>query len=193
MNQKNIDPIELVCIACGGESPHRPYCRKCVRELAISERENPLRTAERETLDLEDLKIAPRMSREELIEYHVPVGINPEETILQVALGSGGAIWVLQNRLVVKHFGLRGAVLKGVFKGEVTILKSAITAVSFRDPEELVGGFLQVSYMGQFLGRQPGTFGFASELTSDGTVMFGIEARAEFLEIYQGLVADINR
>jgi hypothetical protein len=36
-------------------------------------------------------------------------------------------------------------------------------------------------------------FGFASELTSDGTVMFGMEARAEFLEVYQGLVADINR
>jgi hypothetical protein len=193
MSKERSDATVLACVACGGESPHRPYCEKCVRELAISVRENPLRTQGRETLDSEELRVAPKLSREEQLEYHSPVGINTVEQILGVALGSGGAIWVLQNRIVVKHFGLRGAVMKGVFKGEVTILKSAITAVSFRDPEELIGGFLQVSYMGQFQGRPSGMFGFASELTSDGTVMFGMEARAEFLEVYQGLVADINR
>jgi len=193
MGDKSLNSTVVKCVACGGESPDRPYCGSCVHELAIPARENPLRTIGRDLADSEDLNIAPKLTREEQLDYHCPVGIASTEPILQVALGSGGAVWVLSNRIVVKHFGLRGAVMKGVFKGEVTIFKSAITAVSFREPEDLIGGFLQVSYMGQFLARPSGTFGFASELTSDGTVMFGGDARSEFLAIYQDLVAEINR
>ncbi len=64
------------------------------------------------------------------------------------AEGSGGHLWLFEDRVRIKHFGLRGAISSGVFKGDKEIGIDQISAVQWRNPGSVTLGHIQFSFMG---------------------------------------------
>jgi Domain of unknown function (DUF4429) len=70
------------------------------------------------------------------------------EMPLMEADGSGGHLWLFDDRVRINHHGLRGAMTTGVLKGDKEIALDQITAVQWRDPGLMWLGHIQFSFMG---------------------------------------------
>jgi hypothetical protein len=77
-------------------------------------------------------------------DSNMPAG----ETPLMEAEGAGGHIWLFEDRVRIKHHGVRGALTTGVLKGDKEIWLDQISAVQWRDPGSMWLGHLQFSFMG---------------------------------------------
>ena len=173
-------PTPETCFLCG-DTTIEPllaglYCKNCGIPSTAPTAES------RQSSERED------GTPEERLKRHFPRVLQKTDKVLAAAVGSGGAMWLLEDRLVIKHFGLRGMLMQGAFKGELTIFRHAITAITFRESGTVTVGFLQVDYMGSFPLAQPGTGGAASELSSAGTVAFDKADQEQFLQLYDALV-----
>ena len=182
--------IEKLCSSCKGPSPTRKYCDQCVSDLSITERENPAhvksaRVNDDEPQADEELTGTP----EERLKKHHPRVLDASTPVIAAAIGSGGAMWLLKDRLIIKHFGLRGLLKQGVFKGELVILRNWITAVTFREAGSVTVGFLMVDYAGSLPMRDPGEGGMFSEMTTVGTVAFGQDDEPQFLAMYREILS----
>ena len=182
--------IEKLCSSCKEPSPLRKYCEQCVSDLSIPARENPAhgkaaRVNDDEPQADEELTGTP----EERLKKHHPRVLDASTPVIAAAIGSGGAMWLLKDRLIIKHFGLRGFLKQGAFKGELVILRKWITALTFREAGSVTVGFLQVDYAGSLPMRDPGEGGMFSEITTVGTVAFEQSDEEQFLKLYRMIAA----
>ena len=181
--------IEKLCSSCKGPSPTRKYCDQCVSDLSISARENPAH--EKSARDDDEPQADEELTGtpEERLKKHHPRVLDASTPVIAAAIGSGGAMWLLEDRLIIKHFGLRGFLKQGAFKGELVILRKWITALTFREAGSVTVGFLQVDYAGSLPMRDPGEGGMFSEITTVGTVAFEQSDEEQFLKLYRMIAA----
>lgn len=182
--------IEKLCSSCKEPSPLRKYCEQCVSDLSIPARENPAhgkaaRVNDDEPQADDELSGTP----EERLKKHHPRVLDASTPVIAAAIGSGGAMWLLQDRLIIKHFGLRGLLKQGVFKGELVILRNWITAVTFKEAGSVTVGFLMVDYAGSLPMRSANEGGMLSELTTVGTVAFDQDDEPRFLAMYREILS----
>lgn len=71
-----------------------------------------------------------------------------EAQVILEAEGSGAHLWLFQDRVRIKHFGIRGLVTKGFLKGDKEIAIDQISAVQWRSPGVLWLGHIQFSFLG---------------------------------------------
>jgi hypothetical protein len=180
---------ERLCVGCKEPSPLRKYCDRCVSDLSISTRENPAHGKPAHADDEPQSDDELTGTLEERLKKHHPRVLDPSDHVLASAIGSGGAMWLLADRLIIKHFGLRGFLKQGVFKGELVILRKWITALTFREAGSVTVGFLQVDYAGSLPIRDPGEGGMFSEITTVGSVAFEQGDEEQFLTLYRLIAA----
>jgi hypothetical protein len=180
---------QRLCVGCKEPSPLRKYCDRCVSDLSISTRENPAHGKPAHVDDEAQSDDELTGTPEERLKKHHPRVLDPRDHVLASAIGSGGAMWLLADRLIIKHFGLRGLLKQGVFKGELVILRSWITAVTFREAGSVTVGFLMVDYAGSLPMRSAGEGGMLSELTTVGTVAFDQDDEPKFLAMYREILS----
>ena len=176
---------EKLCASCKGPSPTRKYCDQCVSDLGITGRENPAHGKSARADDEPQADDELTGTPEERLKKHHPRVLGAGDRVLAAAIGSGGAMWLLEDRLIIKHFGLRGFLKQGAFKGELVILRKWITALTFREAGSVTVGFLQVDYAGSLPMRDPGEGGMFSEITTVGTVAFEQSDEEQFLKLYR--------
>ena len=181
--------IEKLCSSCKGPSPTRKYCDQCVSDLSITERENPAHGKSARDDDEPQADEELTGTPEERLKKHHPRVLDASTPVIAAAIGSGGAMWLLKDRLIIKHFGLRGLLKQGVFKGELVILRNWITAVTFREAGSVTVGFLMVDYAGSLPMRDPGEGGMFSEMTTVGTVAFEQDDEPKFLAMYRAILS----
>ena len=70
-----------------------------------------------------------------------------DEPALLEAAGAGGYLWLFEDRVRIKHHGLRGALTTGVLKGDKEIRLDQISAVEWRNPGAALG-HIQFSFLG---------------------------------------------
>ena len=178
-----------LCASCKEPSPLRKYCDACVSALGVTPRENPTHgrsgRIDEEALPDDELTGTP----EERLKKHHPRVLDASTPVIAAAIGSGGAMWLLKDRLIIKHFGLRGLLKQGVFKGELVILRNWITAVTFREAGSVTVGFLMVDYAGSLPMRSANEGGMLSELTTVGTVAFDQDDEPRFLAMYREILS----
>jgi Short C-terminal domain len=77
-------------------------------------------------------------------ESNMPGGELP----LMEAEGSGGHLWLFEDRIRINHHGFRGALSAGVLKGDKEIGLAQVAAVQWRNAGPMFLGHIQFSFMG---------------------------------------------
>jgi len=99
----------------------------------------------------------------------------PEQPLLE-AEGNGGHVWVFQDKVRIKHHGVRGFVTKGFLKGDKEIWIDQIAGLQWREPGSLWLGHLQFEVIGGVSSTK-----VASE--DENAVMFDASRRAAFEQL----------
>jgi hypothetical protein len=70
------------------------------------------------------------------------------EVPLIEAEGNGGHVWVFPNKIRIKHFGARGLISKGFYKGDKEIWIDQIAGIQWREPGHAWLGHIQFEVVG---------------------------------------------